>query len=313
MNTVLGEYFSERKEYTQTKLDEIRNDLLEKYEGQNFGIVAGGSFARFEASDVSDVDYYIVYDKEPPDQNLIREVQNILARHVENMPSVAGPFATISPIADMVKNIGGNKDENASITKRVLLLLEGGWLLNKTMFDALRAKLIEVYVKSEISERQIALFLLNDIIRYYRTVCVDFNYKTEEDSKPWGLRNIKLVFSRKLLYFCGVLAVAETANMTAKMKREKLLHLFSLNPIDRMMFICGREAEQALELYEFFLRKISDREIREKLKDVKMARDTQNDCFRELKNSGHQFTHELYRLLRVKYDSSHPIHRMIVL
>jgi len=44
-------------------------------------------------------------------------------------------------------------------------------------------------------------FLLHDLIRYYRTICVDFEYKTYENGKPWGDRNIKIQFSRKFLYF----------------------------------------------------------------------------------------------------------------
>ena len=64
----------------------------------------------------------------------------------------------------------------------------------------LRREILERYVANEIADHQLALFLLNDIIRYYRTVAVDYEFKTieNEDPKPWALRNIKLVFSRKL-------------------------------------------------------------------------------------------------------------------
>lgn len=83
------------------------------------------------------------------------------------------------------------------------------------------------------------MFFLNDLIRYYRTICVDFEYKTFEANKPWGIRNIKLIFSRKLIYFSGVLIAAEMYQRSAQQKKKIVKELISLSPVERLRKACG--------------------------------------------------------------------------
>jgi hypothetical protein len=165
-----------------------------------------------------------------------------------------------------------------------------------------------------MTDHQLALFLLNDIIRYYRTMAVDYEFKTNEGERPnpCGIRNIKLVFSRKLLYASGLFSIAMTADRTREQKIALLEKLFCMPVIDRMIDICGRRnMEPILASYKLFLERLESNEVRELLKGL--ARDQRSDpIFRELKNEGHHFTRELLKLFEATFDSTHPVHRAVV-
>jgi len=173
-------------------------------------------------------------------------------------PATDGPFAGSINRSSLLSNIGGSEDSNETITRRVLLLLEGEWLSNEEGFDSIRKCVIERYVKGTPKDHQLALFLLNDIIRYWRTIAVDFAFKTTEgDSpKPWAIRNIKLVFSRKLMYAGGLFAVGMTVDRTEGAKIKILEDLFCMPVIERMKYICGpNRVSKALASYDFFYKR----------------------------------------------------------
>ncbi len=216
--------------------------------------------------------------------------------------------------SEMLRNIGGENDDNPKLTRRVLLLLEGEWLFNEKGLRDFRRKILEHYIRDEMKDQMLALFLLNDIIRYYRTIAVDYEFKTYggEDPKPWGIRNIKLVFSRKLLYASGLFSIAMTADRARDVKISLLEELLALPVIERMKSICGEsEIDPVLRSYNLFLEKLADPKVQDCLNKLQHS-ERQDPLFRELKNERHQFTRQLLKLFENTFDSTHPIRRAVV-
>lgn len=75
-------------------------------------------------------------------------------------------------------------------------------------------QLLDRYLDQSVKPQRPPRFLLNDVIRYWRTMCVDFAGKEREGPEKWGLRNAKLRTARKILFAGGLLPVLECESRT---------------------------------------------------------------------------------------------------
>lgn len=304
------------KDFTKSRIGHVRIDLAE-VEATGVSVVVNGSYAREEASRASDFDYFLLAPADMPaaETKRIREkIKRAIVAHIGKEPSADGAFSAVEKFGEFAKVIGGQSDTNQQITRRILFLTEGRAVCGQKAFDDERGKLVtEMYLREGTTDHQLGLFLLNDIIRYWRTICVDFEHKTVQNRKPWGIRNIKLVFSRKLLYFGGVLICAEMAQRTLDQKRERALELMQLTPIERLCCVCGHAAEPALADYDYFLRMMGHPDVRTELESVQEDRKTHPELFRAMKNRGHHFSMHLINALRATYGEGHPIHRALIM
>lgn len=300
--------------YSKDAIDKVRGELEGKVNTDFLTVVTVGSFARGEASDQSDIDFYVIYDSDNIEKGEVEKIYDDIKKSVKKldvrMPSDDGAFDALVKRSDFLVNFGGNDDFNNNLTRRMLFLMECKWIFNEYFYESLFEDVVNKYVKEEITQHQLCRFLLNDLIRYYRTMCVDFEFKTDEKGKTWGDRNIKLLFSRKLLYFSGVLTIAETVQHTYITKRNILRKYLLLTPIERIQGICGGRSNKVLEMYDEFISNMSRAEVREMLNKTHRT-GGQSEEFRQLKNMGHHFSWELSKLLNSTYDISHPIHHAI--
>ena len=305
--------YERSSKFTEGKLEEIRN-RLEELPFDGAAVLVYGSFARREASAQSDIDYVMISDGTEMAPELSERVRCAIHSIVPNSPSEDGAFGEPVNRGEILANIGGDDDSNKNITRRILLLLEGEWLFNKEGLRGFRREILGRYIGEGMTDHQLALFLLNDIIRYYRTVAVDYEFKISGNGapKPWAIRNIKLVFSRKLLYASGLFSIAMTADRARDEKIEILEDLFDRPVMERMMAICG-EARMApvVASYNRFLDFLGDPGNREHLATLQPL-NRGDERFRKIKNEGHHFTRELLKVFERTFDSTHPIRRAVV-
>lgn len=275
-------------------------------------VVTNGSLARGEVTSQSDLDAYVIVSRAEDDEAAKEALVMIAEASGLKAASEGGAFGKAHLQSSFLENIGGQKDDNAKFTRRMLFLLESVPLLGADYYEQTVDRIILRYVSDDITPHQLGRFLLNDIIRFYRTMCVDFEFKTNEQRKSWGVRNIKLVFSRKLMYFSGVIMCAQLAERSPENKRAILRDLVLTNPIDRLIGVMGSEIMPALRHYDTFLASLDDASIRAGLENVELTRNTHTKEFRFLKDTGHHFSWALVNALRKTYPPSHPIHDALV-
>lgn len=305
--------YDKTTEASNAALDALRASLAPIVPADAVALTCG-SYARREATIGSDLDFYVlVPESEQTDPAWFGVAKTAITQVVKKPPATGGAFEALIPKEQILANFGGDADVNKTITRRMLYLLEGEYLTNETAFKDVRRQIIDRYVSETREDHHIAQYLLNDIIRYWRTITVDYAFKTQEANKPWAIRNIKLVFSRKLIYASGLFSVAMTADRSQQAKIDILDELFSMTPLDRLVHICGKSrTRELLNSYNIFLSRIDDETTRQHLETLsKDNRDT-DEIFRELKNEGYRFASELLMAFEKTFHSTHPIHRAVL-
>ncbi|HGF7371393.1 TPA: nucleotidyltransferase domain-containing protein [Vibrio cholerae] len=302
-----------RKEYSEKVVNKIRENLSEAFpKDSKISVVVTGSFGRNEASEASDMDWFVVVDGQDS-ESVIETVECIVNEHVNKNVGDTGTFGGIVRKDELLVNFGGDEDTNQKFTRRMLYLLESKWLFNENLYNELKREILSRYIKVGVTDSGLNRFILNDVIRYYRTICTDYEFKVYENDKKWGVRKIKLRFSRKLLYFSGLITVASTGSMSRELKLQKTEELLSLSPIDRIQKIFGKEQTSTMmEYYSEFLEKISNEEVRQSLDEVKRENRNQNEHYRNLKNLSEHFNWEMEKCFVQGFPPSHPIHAAIL-
>lgn len=310
--------------FTEEKLEALRADFEETLSGSDYRdkitIVTVGSYGRHEASEESDLDLYILFDSDrKPEEAIADEIEAIKLvqdRHVANSAGDTGTFGHDACIQfnDIVSNIGGEKDNNKLTTRRLLFLLEGTWLFGEARFHQYRRELLGCYIDQSDKDGKLSRFLLNDIIRYYRTITTDFEHKVTTQQKDWGLRQVKLRFSRKILYFGGIIAVAETSALSQDQKLAGLERWFNFAGLERI-YEAGpslAETDEVLSLYNGFLNTLSNAENRAQLKQLERANRDECELYSQLRDDSQKLSQALASWLKKRYQSDHPIHHALV-
>jgi hypothetical protein len=177
-------------------------------------VVLLGANARGEYTKGSDCDYFVLSSGAPPDvtRALIRGVDRIARDElILEPPGGHGAFARVVSAIRLYESIGLEDDTNVNMTQRLLILTESKSVYSEAMRQAVIGNILSRYCLDPPGQdpgesAKVPRFLLNDLVRYWRTMAVDFGAKRWRSAEDdYHLRLAKLKTSRKIL-FAGPLA-----------------------------------------------------------------------------------------------------------
>ncbi len=240
-------------------------------------IFCAGSTARNEAGTNSDLDLFILHKQKRSSEKLsIENAPTGLSRLDEfvlyselirinselGLPEFSndGEFLRVYSVSDMSRVIGMTRDDHDNLfTARILLLLESRVLFNEPLYRSAIDEICSVYFRDDkVGNTPFRpYFLLNDLLRYWRTVCLNYETSRYSRTKSWRKKNFNLKYSRLLTVYSTVLAIA----ISPSINRTTFADLISKTPLQRLALALDSinddsllsKFKELLDQYEYFL------------------------------------------------------------
>jgi hypothetical protein len=222
---------------TQDRIADVRKKLEAHEWPANSSVVLFGSWGRSELTDRSDDDWALLVCADGVDQDAIDSALEIARRHLgrgTRKPGAQGVFGREIECEKLRTKIGLQEDDNMNLTRRALLLLESREVAGSGHRQC-RDRVLERYLEYGLKSNRPPRFLLNDIVRYWRTIAVDFEGKFQEGGgadPKWAERNAKLRTSRKLLFASGLIPVLQCHLLAKDEMADYLRHQLEVSPIE---------------------------------------------------------------------------------
>jgi hypothetical protein len=260
---------------TERELRDKRESVREVGVDDDAAVVLFGSWGRHELTPHSDDDWVILVNGGERDG--VRPSTDEMERRIgvaERKPGAQGVFGDIVFCDHLVGRIGLDTDDNRNLTRRVLLLLESQPVANDRVHRDCWERVLEGYLDDSVKDFRPPRFLLNDVIRYWRTICVDFVGKERQGTgEKWALRNLKLRTSRRVLFAGGLLPILLCHRHSAKEMRPFLVSRLALPPTDRLaaaFLDCDvpDAGVRALGAYDRWIEMLCDEAVRAELNAI---------------------------------------------
>lgn len=308
---------------TAGTLDEL-TDAVAGLESATTSIVVTGSLGRGEVVGGSDLDWFLLVDgrSEPEHFLLLREIERRFEASGLRKPGRTATFGDLVFSNELIHYIAGTRDTNENLTRRILLLSESRAITSPSVRENVLRGILARYIVYDRPAggrggraSAIPHFLLNDVVRYWRTMAADFASKMwERGREGWAIRNIKLRFSRKLIYVWGLLACfswdlfppdgasrGEEIETTGERLVEHVLDQTRIAPLDLLArFLVERTdctlGEPLFGAYDRFLAALADPAQRDHLTLLEFDAVANDPLFSELRSASNQFSRSLVKL-----------------
>ncbi|WP_372791829.1 hypothetical protein [Paraconexibacter sp.] len=282
-------------------------------QGERHSIVLFGSWGRSELTGSSDDDWALVADGAPPQEG---ERDHLLAWVGDAVgggtaaPGAQGLFGTVVSAESLAAHIGLEGDSNRNLTRRILLLLESVPATGADVHARAIRRVLDAYLhpSADGGDHKPPRFLLNDLVRYWRTIAVDFEGKhraSGHEDPNWVMRNAKLRLSRKMLFAGGLVPVLLCRELTANAHAAFLAAQFAAPPTDRLAAAyLSSEAggirdtgARTLAAYDRWVGLLADPDARREIRGLRRETREHSAAWREVRELGAQFEAGLLALL----------------
>lgn len=265
-----------------------------------------GSLGRNEASEASDLDLAFIYDAREVE---LKRADRLRERMLDALrPHFDVPEKTFHQALDLsqlTRNIGGALDTNETLTYRALLLTEGSWLHNSISASAFKQRIFSAYATGTVTRGRFLNSLANDLHRYYRTLCVDYRFKVEEDSKSWAIRVLKLRHTRKLWHLANLATQCWAVDALEDDGRDAVIaSRLGWPPLARIVMALRHfgAVDRCVTLFvaqDRFLSALSSDAVRESLEDLHHADRYDSPLYRSLHYNAEQLDEGAAEVVRV--------------
>lgn len=277
-------------------------------------LAAAGSLARKEASEQSDLDLIMVTadDVEVDEAELAAWRDQLCDDLNIDKPNPNGVFIKSVPYSRLVSTAGYAKEDYGDVAKRVLTVLESQWLFGEDDYHRLIDEVLNCYAEDvRTGPHKVFLFLLNDIIRFFRALCVNYEHtKSETMDGKWPIRNLKLRHSRVLMYFSMVAALGSLSPVDEPDKIPRLRSLIAMPPLRRLHAAYQLSGDggfdRVAELYDLFLKRMSDPAVRNQLLGLEYGARKESALFEELRINSGELATELARFYETRRNQWNP-------
>lgn len=275
----MTDLLKERESFCKERLSDLRSEIDDHVDNledaEELCIYVTGSFGRLEASRHSDLDLFFIHKGRNEENRLAyvtkAQIDADLIRLCKKMGfpefTGGGEYLNVHYVDDILETLGSPRDDYENhFTARLLLLLESQPLHDDELYDDILTYIIDAYFRDFTGHEDDfqALFLVNDIIRFWRTLCLNYESPRNPSSDNGNQRpsakdhrkNLKLRYSRLLTCFSAILPLAEKR---LNVSPADVLQIVKTSPLDRIrnLELSGDAMDvrdRVLENYAWFLR-----------------------------------------------------------